>query len=117
MAEVPLTSGGEDFPGLPKSAHSADCGPQIGSEAVPSPERHTKPLDVMTRASQIYLPCASWVFYFSVFNTLPDASFSHAEESSFIEFGFMLRWTGQSISIQNGLLLTIASQRELEYPK
>lgn len=97
MAEVPLTSGGEDFPGLPMSAHSADCGPQIGSEAAPGPGWHTEPFTVMTQASQIYLPCVSWVFYFPVFNTSPDASFSRAEESSFIEFGFMLAWTAQTM--------------------
>lgn len=95
---------GEDFPGLPDSVPLADCGLQVGSEAMPSSEQHTQSLNVMTQASQIYLPFVFWVFYFSVFNTLPDVSFSHAEESSFIEFGFMLALTGQTVWIQNGLL-------------
>lgn len=102
---------------LPDSVPLADCSLQLGSEAVPGPEQHTHSLNVTTQASQIYLPFVSRVFYFSVFNTLPDVSFCHAEESSFIEFGFMLALTGQTVSIQNGLLpsllLVIRSSRIL----
>lgn len=89
---------------LPDSGTSADRGLQLGSEAVPGPEQCTPSLTVMTQANQIYLPFLSWVFYFSVCNALPDVSFSHAEESSLIEFGFMLALTEQTVSIQNGLL-------------
>lgn len=71
---------------------------------MPDPEQHIQCLKVTTWASQIYLPFVSWVFYSSVFSTLPDGSFSHAEESSFIEFGSKLPLTGQTVSIQNGLL-------------
>lgn len=71
---------------------------------MPGLEQHTRSLNVKSQASQIYLPFVSWEFYFSVLNTLPDVSFCHAEESGFIEFGFMLALTGQTVSIQNGLL-------------
>lgn len=71
------------------------------------PDKHTQSLSVTTQASQIYLPLVSWVVYFLAFNTLPDRSFSHAEEISFIEFGFMLTLTGQTVSIQNGLLSSL----------
>lgn len=71
---------------------------------MPDPEQHTQCLKVTTQASQIYLPLVSWVFYSSVFSILPDGSFSLAQESSFIEFGSKLALTGQTVSIQNGLL-------------
>lgn len=71
---------------------------------MPDPEQHTQCLKVITQTSQIYLPFVSWVFYSSMFSTLPDVSFSHAEENSFIEFGCKLALTGQTVSIQNGLL-------------
>lgn len=57
------------------------------------------------------------MFYFPEFNTLPDVSFSHAEESSFIEFGFMLALTGQTINSGKAVTIPFASYLELQYPK